>query len=311
MHSCPICEKSFTTRSALTGHSQTHKKIKPVEMVDCQICGSSYDSIVLRKNGQYVKLQTCSRKCGGALRGKKLNEKKRDELLQKLHGVHGDIFDYSKVEYVNAATPIIVGCPSHGFVEVSMTAHIKGKHGCPQCGLTSRNDGLAQIGRDRAVSLSLIQERIKDTHGDRYSYPYIESEFNGVFWGANKITIVCKEHGPFKQNPGEHANGSGCVRCSRWVSNKERMWLDSIGLPNDAAHRQVRFGQRTVDGFDPVTNTIYLYHGSFWHGNPKVYDPNDTNPFLKKTYGELYEKTLAIEEEYRRKGFNLVIQWEH
>jgi G:T-mismatch repair DNA endonuclease (very short patch repair protein) len=73
----------------------------------------------------------------------------------------------------------------------------------------------------------------------------------------------------------------------------------------------VWIGGYPVDGFDSATNTIYLYHGSFWHGNPVMYAAEDINPMLNKTYGELYERTLTIEQSLRDKGFTVVVKWEH
>ena len=31
------------------------------------------------------------------------------------------------------------------------------------------------------------------------------------------------------------------------------------------------------------TNTIFEYHGDFWHGNPKIYKPDDMNNVSKRT----------------------------
>ena len=37
-----------------------------------------------------------------------------EEFIQKAKAVHGDKYDYSKVEYVNAKTKVCVICPKHG-----------------------------------------------------------------------------------------------------------------------------------------------------------------------------------------------------
>jgi len=47
---------------------------------------------------------------------------------------YGDKYDYSKVKYVNANEPIIIGCPTHGEVEVTPKQHLKnGGTGCIKC----------------------------------------------------------------------------------------------------------------------------------------------------------------------------------
>ena len=47
-----------------------------------------------------------------------------------------------------------------------------------------------------------------------------------------------------------------------------------------------------------------------WHGNPKIYNPDDISYFGIK-YGELYEKTLKREQLIKDLGYNLVIMWEY
>ena len=44
-----------------------------------------------------------------------------------------------------------------------------------------------------------------------------------------------------------------------------------------------------VDGFDKTTNIIYQFHGCFWHGCPKCFDPNTINKKNQHKMKELYE----------------------
>ena len=50
-------------------------------------------------------------KCG------KSQRKTTQEFIEDAHKVHGDFFDYSLVNYVNAKTPIKIICPIHGIFE--------------------------------------------------------------------------------------------------------------------------------------------------------------------------------------------------
>jgi asparagine N-glycosylation enzyme membrane subunit Stt3 len=63
-----------------------------------------------------------------------------------------------------------------------------------------------------------------------------------------------------------------------------------------------------VDGFDPLTNTVYEYYGSYWHGNPEKYSPNDVNPRIGKTFGELYQHTINRENQIKQ-FYNLITLW--
>jgi hypothetical protein len=48
----------------------------------------------------------------------------------------------------------------------------------------------------------------------------------------------------------------------------------------------------------------------FFHGDPRFLNPTDINPINKKTYGELYRKTLEREQLIKNAGYNLVTMWE-
>jgi len=51
--------------------------------------------------------------------------------------------------------------------------------------------------------------------------------------------------------------------------------------------------------------------GDFWHGNPKVFDPNKINKLCKKTFQELYNNTLKRESELINAGYSLITIWEN
>lgn len=47
--------------------------------------------------------------------------------------IHGDKYDYSKGNYVNDSTNIIINCPIHGDFKQTPDKHIRSKQGCPEC----------------------------------------------------------------------------------------------------------------------------------------------------------------------------------
>jgi len=60
----------------------------------------------------------------------------------------------------------------------------------------------------KRVTTTEFIERAKAVHGDRYDYSH------AVYQGIHQyVTIVCPEHGPFKQTPGNHYYGKGCSDC--------------------------------------------------------------------------------------------------
>lgn len=55
-----------------------------------------------------------------------------EEFIIKARMVHGDIYNYDKVKYVNKETPIIITCKTHGDFLQKPHNHINGC-GCPFC----------------------------------------------------------------------------------------------------------------------------------------------------------------------------------
>ena len=127
-----------------------------------------------------------------------------EETVEKFREVHGGRYDYSKVEYVNWATKVTIICRKHGEFEVRPRKHISnveklGCH-CPDC---VQEEKVAE-------KTEKMIERFRATHGDRYDYS--KTKFVDH---ATKVTIICREHGEFRQNRKHHWRGSHCPKCSR------------------------------------------------------------------------------------------------
>lgn len=56
----------------------------------------------------------------------------RDEFIDRGRAVHGDKYDYSKVDYYNSETKVIIICPTHGEFSQTPSLHLS-KRGCPRC----------------------------------------------------------------------------------------------------------------------------------------------------------------------------------
>ena len=60
-----------------------------------------------------------------------------EKFIARAKGVHGDRYDYSKVQYVNNKTKVCILCKKHGEFMQSPSMHLRG-HGCAKCS-TERN----------------------------------------------------------------------------------------------------------------------------------------------------------------------------
>ena len=133
-----------------------------------------------------------------------------EEFIKKAREVHGDKYDYSKVEYVNTRTKLCIVCPEHGEFLQWPSDHLRG-HECPQCGKVKNI-------QSRQKKIDLFIEEAKEVHGDKYDYSKVEYVNT-----MTKVRIVCPEHGEFLQRPLNHLNGQGCPQCvgREKLNNKE------------------------------------------------------------------------------------------
>ena len=218
------------------------------------------------------------------------------EFIEKAKQIHGNKYDYSKVNYINAHTKIIIICKKHGKFLQRPNGHLSGR-GCSKC--SGKN-----------LTTKEFVEKAKRIHGNKYNY------FEVNYYGASKkVIIICRIHGQFLQLPSGHLIGHGCPKCSHWVSMGEIKWLDKVEEKQNIRIERNKIiyidGKKFItDGFHKSTNTWYEYNGYFWHGHPDYYNPNDINPRTKTTFGELYQETLEKEKLIKSAGYNLVVKWE-
>jgi len=119
------------------------------------------------------------------------------EELEKLYGI--DYYDFSKVQYINAESKIIIICPKHGEIIKNANTLVRKKGSiCSKC----------TYDKIRLTDADLIK-RANKVHEYKYSYPNL----NYTQW-HNKINIECPEHGEFKQLPYNHiSKKAGCPNC--------------------------------------------------------------------------------------------------
>lgn len=98
-----------------------------------------------------------------------MNLKDRTQLfLSRAAAVHGDLFDYSLVNYKNAHIKVTIICRIHGSFEQSPNSHIQGI-GCPLCAVPTRQNTMKErYGHSHALQNKNSLDKMKQTMIDRY-----------------------------------------------------------------------------------------------------------------------------------------------
>ena len=150
-------------------------------------------------------------KCGDE-RTSNAHRKTKEEFIEKAREVHGDKYDYSKVNYINSKTKVEIVCPIHGgfwqtpnmhISKQKSTAGYKIGNGCPYCAGTKKSNTEEFI------------EKARKIHGDFYDY----SEVN-YFTNKIPVKIICPNHGPYWQKPNYHLSNHGCPSCNESKGEK-------------------------------------------------------------------------------------------
>ena len=121
-------------------------------------------------------------------------------FINKAKQVHGDKYDYSKVNYVNAHTKVCIICPKHGEFWQTPDSHLRGS-GCSKCSFIS-------TANKKALTSKEFIEKAKQVHGDKYDYSKIEYVNT-----KTPVCIICPKHGEFWQTPNGHLSGNNCPLC--------------------------------------------------------------------------------------------------
>jgi len=141
------------------------------------------------------------------------------EFIRRAINVHGSLYDYSKVSYLNAETKVCIICSKHGkFYQIPIT-HLYG-HGCKLCA--------DEFLRKPGLSLEDFISKAIKVHGFLYDYSKVEYKNT-----RTKICIICPQHGEFHQKPNNHLNGQGCKLCDNQRLSPDQFISKATFMHND------------------------------------------------------------------------------
>ena len=224
--------------------------------------------------------------------GKKLTTK---EFVKKARQIHGDKYDYSKVEYKGANNKVCIICPIHGEFWQKAITHLNGS-GCIKCANKMHH------------TLDSFIKKAKEVHGDKYDYSKVEYINN-----KTKVCIICPEHGEFWQRPDKHlSRGSGCPKCGGTSKLKLSEFIEKA---NFLHKNKYDYSKVNYENYETKVCIICPIHGEFWqtphahlngqgcpycNGNLKL----DKKQFIKKAkevHGDKYDYSKVNYENYETK----------
>lgn len=125
-------------------------------------------------------------------------------FIEKAKQIHGDKYDYSKVEYKGSQTPVCIICPKHGEFYQKPNGHLMG-HGCWKCYGEATSARLKKPIEDFLLTAEAV-------HHGKYDYSLVEYVDR-----RTPVKILCPKHGLFFQTPKSHIRGAGCPMCNNSI----------------------------------------------------------------------------------------------
>ncbi len=193
-----LSTEDFIARSkAVHGNKFDYSKSKYVRAKDriiviCKTCG--YEAAVIPHNHmngrgckscQYITLP----------QNKPISH---ESFVKRARNIHSNKFEYLS-EYKSFKKPITIKCQCGYAFKQKAGSHLEGR-GCKRCGdKASRQKQL--------LSIREFETRSLKVHNNTYAYI---GDYDGY---DKKVSVICSQHGLFRQEANAHLRGQGCPKC--------------------------------------------------------------------------------------------------
>lgn len=202
-HGCPQCamdksknSRRYTLEEFINKSNSIHNNKYDYSNVE-YINNKTKVKIICPIHGEFLQLPEDHLRGRGCKKCADLSlAKDKNTFIEEARKIHNDLYDYSKVNYINSYTPISIICKKHGEFLQSPSSHLSGSI-CPKCASNYK-----PTTEEFIKKANLIHD---------YKYSYDNVVYNGVY---NKVYITCPKHGNFIQTPNSHLSGCGCPKCN-------------------------------------------------------------------------------------------------
>lgn len=189
------------------------------------------------------------------------------DFIERGQVTHKENYDFSKSNYVNPKTKIIIICPEHGEFSMLPYNFLKGQ-GCPVCRYIKSSSHLRN-------NIDDFVKKAQEVHGNKYDYSKVDYKNT-----KTKVCIICPEHGEFWQTPCAHMQGQGCPQCKMsHLENKIcRLLKDNNIIYEYESNINGILKRKTVDFYLPKINiAIECQGGQHFYGGFNRNDKEKAN----------------------------------
>lgn len=214
-------------------------------------------------------------------------------FINEAKEIHGDKYDYSKVNYISSENKVEIFCNKcNNYFYQQPNNHLQGQ----DC-------SCRKIQKIKDKQKSSIEEFIKKgclIHNNKYNY----SNVNYIN-ARKKVEIICPIHGSFLQTPNSHLSKCGCKKCSDSLSSyywTSEIWEEKAKLSKefDSFKFYIIKCWNENETFYKIGKTYKKISKRFYKNN-LAYNYEIIN-FIKGTSKEITDMEINFKQEF--KNFN-------
>lgn len=230
-------------------------------------------------------------------------KKTTKEFVQKAKAIYGDKYDYTKTNYVNSNTPIIVMCNKHGEFKVLPGKHLHRNQGCPLC---SKRTNWSFRG-----FMDELQKKQPHYFDDKEILNYSDiCDLSEKDFKIEKTVFVlkCKKDGyVWKTHGKQMLLNNGCRKCSGYLKKTKEEYISEVAskyptildqfsvIGNYESTRKPFLVKCNTCGFEFPITPYHFKNGkakcpNCQKGRIRMYNPQIVQQMLKGSNWEVVEE---------------------
>lgn len=206
-----------------------------------------------------------------------------DQFIEKAKLAHGNKFDYSKVNYIDSQTKVIIICPLHGEFEQKPNKHLSGQ-GCPLCN------------KKQAIEYPIYEERFPLIEGKKYIVSDLQGDFTTDDY-RNKSGVITT----YLKETYNIESGMSSFKERNYFKTYNRYWWEEyleIKLVDDIKKQTIKCPYCDWETIDMNNQSgMMITHFKKVHGK-QLEDVLKEHPELKEYFSNTKSIDLRSEDEY-------------
>lgn len=179
-----------------------------------------------------------------------MKKKSQKQFIEEVEQKFPNMYDFSKVQYVNSKTKVILICKKCGYEWLVTPGNLLNlRHECPKCNRKMK-DYYSKLKNKKSIDFIRKSNLV---HKDKYSYNKVNYINN-----YTKVIITCPIHGDFEQTPNHHLQGQGCPVCNNICSKSNKRSKGELTISHILKKYNITFREQVPIRIEGYSKSIIV-----------------------------------------------------